>query len=337
MKARHTLLTLLTAATMAPAASYGQGAAPRAAPPPPADPAGYNLHLANARAAGAEAPGKAVLNLCDIPAPRGAGPPPAPAGPRPAPAKFEPGQAFDNLYFLGLERVSAWAIKTSAGVILIDALNNAKDAEETIVPNMRKLGLDPAQIKYLIITHGHGDHYGGGQYIADHFHPRVIASEADWKVMEGPNPFGNTFPTPPPKRDMVIGDGHKLTLGDTTITLYVTPGHTPGTISIIMPVKDKGQPHVAALWGGTAFNFTPADATFRTYAASAARFAGIAAQAKADVFLSNHGFVDDTPTKLPAVATRKPGAPNPFVVGPQAVKNFLTVVGECALAREAAL
>ena len=54
---------------------------------------------------------------------------------------------------------------------------------------------------------------------------------------------------------MVVTDGQKLTLGDTTLTLYLTPGHTEGTISTIVPVRDGGQRHVAAAWGGTLFNF----------------------------------------------------------------------------------
>jgi len=74
---------------------------------------------------------------------------------RPAPPS---GQGFDNLYFVGADWVSAWAIKTSDGIILIDALNIQAEAAALIEGGMRKLGLDPAQIKYVIVTHGHGDH-----------------------------------------------------------------------------------------------------------------------------------------------------------------------------------
>ena len=53
---------------------------------------------------------------------------------------------------------------------------------------------------------------------------------------------------------MVVKDGQQLTLGDTTLTFVHTFGHTPGTMSTIVPVKDNGKPHVAALWGGTGFS-----------------------------------------------------------------------------------
>ena len=56
----------------------------------------------------------------------------------------------DNLYFVGLASVSAWAIDTSDGIILIDSLNNADEAEKYIVGGLKSLGLDPSRIKTLI-------------------------------------------------------------------------------------------------------------------------------------------------------------------------------------------
>src|SRR5215471_361692 len=244
-------------------------------------------------------------------------------------------KAFDNLYFVGLRSVAAWAVKTSDGIIMIDALNNAKDAENTIVPGLKSLGLDPNQIKYVVITHSHGDHYGGAQYLIDNFHPRVIMSDADWKGVEGPLQFDNPNWSKPPKRDITINDGYKLTLGDTTLTLYVTPGHTPGTISPVIPVRDNGQPHTAFLWGGTGFNFERTSANFARYAASAERMSQMVGKSAIDVFLSNHPNVDSALTKLEAVKARQPGQTNPFVVGTGTVQRFLTVVGECAKAQEA--
>src|SRR6266850_290682 len=97
----------------------------------------------------------------------------------------EPGRAFDNLYFVGSNWVSAWAIQTSEGIILIDALNNRAEAESVIDAGLRKLGLDPAQIKYVIVTHAHGDHYGGAVHLVEKYKARVVMSEPDWKQTEG--------------------------------------------------------------------------------------------------------------------------------------------------------
>ncbi len=219
---------------------------------------------------------------------------------------------------------------------MLDSLDNADEAQTYIEGGLRKLGLDPTQIKYVVITHAHGDHYGGAQYLADKFHARLVMSDIDWKVLEGPRRAN--YPAnwgPIPKRDMAVKDGDKLTLGDTTIELYVTPPHTPGTISIIMPLKEGNVRHVGGEWGGTAFNFPKTPENFATYAASAERFAGIAREKGVDVPLSNHSSYDNAFQKIAALKARKPGAPNPFVTGPESERRFLTVAAECAKAMEA--
>lgn len=297
----------------------------------------YQQHVEAAKAA-AIGVGNNILNLCNLPeAERQRGDRPAMSGSRQSPASFEPAQAFDNFYYVGLRSVSAWVVETSDGLILIDALNEPADAERTIIPAMQSLGLDPADIKYLVITHGHRDHYGASTYFAEHYGTRLLASDADWELMAGPNPFnGGPQPTAP-KRDMTITDGQELTLGDTTLELYITPGHTPGTVSPVLPLNDNGTVHRAILWGGTGFNFEPAVETFISYADSAAHMREIADEQGVDVLLSNHGFVDGTPDKLPAAASRADGEPNPFVVGTDEVVSFMTVAEECARARAAAL
>jgi len=243
----------------------------------------------------------------------------------------EPARVFDNLYFVGEREFSSWAVVTSDGIILIDAIYDYSVKDE-VVDGLTKMGLDPAQIKYVIISHAHADHYAGAKYLQDHFHPRLILSAADWNLLDSTTTIDER-----PARDMVAKDGMKLTLGDTTLTLYLTPGHTPGTISTLIPVKDNGQPHTAALWGGTMFNFKRSKQAFDTYIASAEHFQGIVTRAGADVALSNHTDYDGTKTKIPALAARVGGAPHPYVIGNDAVKRYLTVVKECAAAAQAAL
>jgi metallo-beta-lactamase class B len=121
-------------------------------------------------------------------------------------------------------------------------------------------------------------------------------------------------------------------LGDETITVYVTPGHTPGALSMLIPVKDHGEPHLAAQWGGTAFNFAPTRANFQVYIDSARRFGEIAGKAGADVMIANHTATDGTITKLPLVAKRKPGEPHPYVSTKDTAKRYMKVAEECATA-----
>jgi metallo-beta-lactamase class B len=119
------------------------------------------------------------------------------------------------------------------------------------------------------------------------------------------------------------------------LVLYDTPGHTPGTISTLIPVRDGERRHTAVLVGGTAFNFMGRgeDARwFREYIASAERLRALAADAGADVILSNHTRYDGSTTKIPALATRRPGDPHPYVVGAESVSRYMTVAAECARA-----
>jgi len=236
----------------------------------------------------------------------------------------EPVKVFDNLYFFGQSEYAVWAITTSQGIIVLDTIFDYS-VEEEVAGGMKKLGLDPANIKYAIVSHPHPDHDGGAKFLQDHYGTRVIMSPADWDVLDK-----RTNGTKP-KRDLEATDGQKLTLGDTTVTLYITPGHTPGTISSVFPVKDNGTPHLAALWGGAGLN---ADReAVQTYIQSAQRFSGIVKQAGADIILANHTDWDRSKINLPILAKRAAGSPNPYIVGNAKVLNFLKVAEECATAR----
>jgi metallo-beta-lactamase class B len=165
---------------------------------------------------------------------------------------MEPLKVFDNLYYVGFEQIGTWTLRTSDGLILFDTLNNPMEAETVLEPGLRKLGLNPADIKYIILSHGHGDHYGGATYFQQKYpNARVMMTAADWEMIARPRPAGrggNAVPLP--KRDMDITDGQKLTLGDTTISFGIYPGHTPGTIMNGVPVMDKGTRRMWVIPGG---------------------------------------------------------------------------------------
>src|SRR5262245_8358514 len=274
-----------------------------------------------------------AIALAKPPAPRGGGAGRGAGrqggGPPPSPARdtwhAEPVKVFDNLYYVGMTEFSAWAVTTSQGIILVDAIYDYS-IEDEVDGGLKKLGLNPADIKYVIVSHGHLDHAGGAKHLQEKYGAKLIMSAADYDLLDQQNPSWK------PKRDMVATDGMKVTLGDTTLTLYLTPGHTDGTISTIIPLRDGKEKHVAAAWGGTMFNFGPIRRRLVQYTESAARFRDIAAKANADVILSNHTQYDGSKTKLPALAARKPGEKHPYVVGPDVVRRYLTVANECGQA-----
>lgn len=320
------LIGLLT--TLATAADAHDSASPTA-----------EQHAAAGTAAGKDFPG--LVDLCDLSKrlivagqrePGAARTRPERPG-RAALPPLPPMQVFDNLYFVGNRQVSAWVLGTPKGYILIDAMNTDNQSKTIVEAGILKLGLDPKKIKYILITHAHGDHYGGQNYIATTYGPRVAMSDADWGVLEDPNQrIENPRWGPRPVRDIVLKDGDTLSVPGTVVQVRVTPGHTPGTISLIFPVSDKGKPHKAALWGGTGFNFGPDEVKLRQYADSAARFGKIASDQGVDVFLSNHPNRDSGIEKMEILGKRGPRDPNPFVMGPPALKAF-TVFQQCALAQ----
>lgn len=241
----------------------------------------------------------------------------------------EPVQVFDDLYFLGQTAFSVWALRTPEGLILVDAIFDYS-VEAEVVDGLRKLGMDPADIRYVIISHAHGDHSGGAA-ILQRLGARIVMSEVDWNLYENSNVADKA------KRDVVATDGMEIRLGDASVRVYLTPGHTHGTLSTLLPVHDGANQHVAALWGGTLFNFRdapedPRDLRLRDYAESAASFREIATAAGADILLSNHTAYDGSTVKIPLLPQRQPGSAHPYVIGQDVVTRYFTVAEECALA-----
>jgi metallo-beta-lactamase class B len=232
---------------------------------------------------------------------------------------------FDNLYFVGTREHGAWAVVGSEGIIVIDALY-AYAVEDAVVGGLQKLGLDPARIRYVIISHGHGDHHGGTKLLQDRFGARVVMAADDWALVE------RDTRNPRPRRDIVATDGMQIRVGDHSVTLHLTPGHTLGTISTLIPVQDGGRRHVAAAWGGTAFSATTPREQMNLYVNSAVRFRDLAAKAGADVIIANHTLFDGTRTKVAALAKRGAGDSHPYVIGKDGVSRYLTVAEECARA-----
>ena len=243
-----------------------------------------------------------------------------------------PKAVFDNLYFLGTGWVTAWAVTTSDGIILIDALNNEEEAGRFIEGGMETVGLDPADIRKIVVLHAHGDHYGGATYLKEKYGAEIVMSETDWQELEKPAlQFDSEHWGRPPERDVSIADGGVVTLGDTSITLLETPGHTPGTISAILPVTSGGEAHKAVIWGGNGLNFGADAPRFVQMIESQRRLAALAGTEGIDVFLSNHQRLDGTLAKIDAMEAGAEG--NPFVIGTDGVERAMTALSHCVAAQ----
>lgn len=314
-----------------------------------------DAHIAAARAAAGQDYRATFVNLC-LPAGgggrgaagRGAGAPAAagragagrgaPAAGGTAPATPDrsgwyasPYKVFDNLYWLGTRQHSSWALRTSEGIIIIDT-NFAWATQPEIIDGLTTLGLNPRDIKYVIISHAHGDHDQGAAELQSRFGAKVVMGAPDWEsTLQRPATAAGGVP----KRDIGVGpEGSSLTLGDTTVTIVATPGHTPGTLSYVFPVKDQGRTVMVAYSGGTLTGAFGTDgARWDEYAASQRKIATVAADAGATVMLSNHSEYDGAYTKARLVAAkREVGENHPFIAGADAVQRYFTVMAECAMA-----
>src|SRR5688572_20344310 len=94
----------------------------------------------------------------------------------------EPFQLFDNVYYVGLQTVSAYLVTTSEGAVLIDA--GYAQTADWLIDSVRKVRVDPATIKYVFVTHSHQDHAGGAARIKQLSGARVGLSAEDWDVLE---------------------------------------------------------------------------------------------------------------------------------------------------------
>jgi metallo-beta-lactamase class B len=308
-----------------------------------APPSQIDSHIAAARAAAGMEHRNTFINLCLPSAPRGGGA--GRGGGRGAAARgagapqtpdrnnwyAPPFKVFDNLYWLGTRQHSSWALQTNAGIIIIDT-NFAWATEPEIIDGMTRLGLNPSDIKYVVISHAHGDHDQGAAELQKRYGAQVVMGAPDWDstLKRAATAAGGV-----PKRDISVGpEGMKLTLGDTTVNIVSTPGHSPGTLSYVFPVKDQGKTVMVAYSGGTLTGAFGTDgARWDEYIASQRKIAKAAADAGATVLLSNHSEYDGAYTKARLLsAPRQPGENHPFIVGADGVQRYFTVMTECAMA-----
>lgn len=236
-------------------------------------------------------------------------------------------QLFDNFYFTGTVSVGQFVMKTpDGGYILFDAMNNADDVENITVPQLVAAGIDPATLRGIAVSHGHGDHDGGAPELQARYAPPVtVVGSADYNADKPYYATSQVDSTNP-------GVPQQLTINGRTFTAIATPGHTPGTTSYILPVTYKGKPHKIAYWGGSGL---PGSASGRLqYMQGAeAMYEQIKAQ-KADASINSHSWEDKGLDRIRAIQDQGGIADsNPMIQGTAKIQLGFATLRTCAAAQ----
>lgn len=205
--------------------------------------------------------------------------------------RMAPFTILGNVHYVGTAGIGVFLITTPEGHVLIDGA--LAQSVPQILDNIRTLGFEPKDVKYILNTHGHFDHAAGLAGLQRASGAKVIASAADKPYLEaGHVDHGPTKDAlfPPVRVDRTVGDGDTITLAGTTLTAHLTPGHSPGCTSWSLTAKDStGMPrkvflHCSASLGGQSLVPPAYPGMADNYRAS---FAKVRAM-QADVFLANH-------------------------------------------------
>ncbi len=225
-----------------------------------------------------------------------------------------PFRVIDNIYYVGTHGLGAWLIATPAGHILLDAA--LPESAPLIESNIRALGFELSDVRYLLNSHAHFDHSGGLAQLKRDSGGQLIASEGDRSALEGGFYLGSedvaAFAAPPVRVDRVVNDGDTVSLGGVTLTANITPGHTRGCTSWSMPVTDAGRELQVLFFcsSSVAANRLVGRPQYAGVVADYEKTFARAQSLRVDVFLAGHPEFFNLHQKR---ARMGEGGPNPFI------------------------
>jgi metallo-beta-lactamase class B len=231
-------------------------------------------------------------------------------------APIEPLRIFENVYYVGTEDLASYLITTPQGHVLVDS-GVAQNAA-TIRKGIEQLGFKLADVKYLLTTQAHFDHVAAHAELQRLTGAQVVASDGDAELLETGGKtdyhFGPAYNFPRVRVNRRIKDGETVTIGDVVLTAHLTPGHTQGTTTWVMPVTSAGVPTNVVFVGSTAVNpgvklvgNIKYPRIAEDFAASFERLKHI----KVDVFLTAHLSATGGLEKIAKL--RNGASPNPFI------------------------
>jgi metallo-beta-lactamase class B len=246
----------------------------------------------------------------------------------------KPTRFFDQMCYIGTRSVCCYLLETSEGLVLVDCMWPREEYARLLKDSIAELGHSLDELKAIVLTHGHEDHYGIADELRRDYGATIYLSAIDNVYGKDPDQIPGLPPLKPLSwdADTLLEDGDILTFGNTSITCVLTPGHTPGCMSFIIDVADCGKVHKVLLWGGTGvMPWTDPD----VYMDSVDKFEAICTEQDVDCYVSNHPFVDLAYYKLDIIEHMVDGVNNPFVASPDACHDYLEMFRDRALAAKA--
>lgn len=162
-----------------------------------------------------------------------------------------------NLYYVGNMWCASHLIDTGDGLILLDV--PCASGYPGLLYNIQKLGFRIDDIKYIIISHAHTDHYGCVNALVHRTHAKTFMGTVDTQDMlknpertkqldAGLGPYNESFVP-----DVQLEDGDIVELGNTKIRCVLTPGHTVGVMSHFWDMQDGDRTIHVGIYGGSGY------------------------------------------------------------------------------------
>lgn len=225
---------------------------------------------------------------------------------------------FDDLLIVAQRETNCFILKSDEGLIVIDAIWPCEEAFNAIVSAVEDVGWNPDDIKKLVLTHGHLDHTGCGKWFVNNYEAKTYLSKTDDDFWQN-NPLRSDI-LKDFDIDVYIQDRDVVSLGNKSIDVFETPGHTPGGLSYIFNISENGKAYKAALWGGST---PPTDVHgIVTYMESLDYFIEQTEKHNVEIALSNHTAFDNGIERIKYSQKRMRYMPNAYVIGQNNVRKY---------------
>ncbi|HEX4136582.1 MAG TPA: subclass B3 metallo-beta-lactamase [Bryobacteraceae bacterium] len=219
---------------------------------------------------------------------------------------FPPFRIMDNLYYVGTKELASFLLVTPQGNILMNS--DYESSVPVIKANVEKLGFKFTDVKILIAGHAHPDHVEGDALLKELTGAQVVVGRVDADKTREFRPGGKEHPI-----DRLIDEGESVTLGGTTLTAHLMPGHTRGCLAWSTTLKENGKSYYTFIECSLNGQFLQ---SLDNYPGMIDDFRATYKKARTfpvEVWASSHASFFNLAEKYEKMQKRGPGDPNPFV------------------------